>query len=259
VETRERILRAALDCFTELGYDRATVTLIRERSGVSNGALFHHFPNKEAIAGALYLDAMQSVQDGYWAVLNNRPATLRDAVAGIVRHQLAWTASNQQWARFLYAQGHLDWSTDAAGELRTLNRNLADAYRQWLGPFITTGRVRDLPIVVMVAVVHGPAHAVAQRWLAGQIGGSLISYADDLIDAAVAGLSDGPTSRRRRTRRPPVEGHIRIQLLADDGSVVSEGQGVAELNPVPATNHHPSGRQPAPPGRRVPDSNPPTA
>lgn len=237
MEIRERILGAALDCYTELGYDRTTIALIRERSGVSNGGLFHHFPNKEAIAAALYRDAMRSVQQGYWAALKERPATLRDAVAGIVGKLLAWIESNQQWARFLYAQGHLDWSTDAAGELRTINRDLARAYRQWLGPFITNGQVRDLPMVVMVAVVTGPAHAIAQRWLAGQISGPLVSYADDLIDAAVAGLSGSPTPRRHRKRRPPIEGRIRLQLLADDGTVVAEGEGVAELNSVAAATH----------------------
>jgi AcrR family transcriptional regulator len=235
VEIRERILQAALDCYTELGYDRTTVSLIRKRSGVSNGALFHHFPNKEAIAAALYLDAMRSVQEGYWALLKERPASLRDAVAGIIGKLLSWIESNERWARFLYAQGHIDWSTDAAGELRSLNRDLARAYRQWLGPFIADGQVRDLPMVVMVAVVTGPAHAIAQRWLAGQIGGSLVDYADDLIDAAVAGLSECPTPRRTRKRRQPVEGRVRLQLLADDGSVVAEGEGVAELHPAGAT------------------------
>lgn len=240
MEIRERILRAALDCYTELGYDRTTVALIRERSGVSNGALFHHFPNKEAIVAALYLDAMRSVQEGYWATLRERPATLRDAVAGIVGKQLTWIEANQQWAQFLYAQGQLDWSTDAAGELRTINRELALAYREWLDPFIANGQVRDLPVVVMVAVLTGPAHAIAQRWLAGQIGGSLVSYADDLIDAAVAGLSGNPTSRRQRKPKQPIAGHIRVQLVADDGSVVAEGEGIAELNSVVAAAQNPS-------------------
>jgi AcrR family transcriptional regulator len=237
VEIRERILRAALECYTELGYDRTTVALIRERSGVSNGALFHHFPNKEAIASALYLAAMRSVQEGYWATLNERPATLRDAVGGIVGKMLAWIESNQQWARFLYARGQLDWSTDAAGELRTINRDLVLAYRDWLDPFITTGQVRDLPMVVMVAVVTGPSHAIAQRWLAGQIDGSLVSYADDLIDAAVAGLSGSPTSRRQRKRKEPIAGHVRLQLFADDGTVVAEVEGVTSLKSVVVNQH----------------------
>ena len=87
--TRESILDSALECFTEDGYDRTTVARIREHSGVSNGALFHHFSSKEAIAGALYIEAMRSVQDGFWNVIRQSPATLREAVAGVIRQQLS--------------------------------------------------------------------------------------------------------------------------------------------------------------------------
>jgi AcrR family transcriptional regulator len=228
VEIRRRILQAALDCFTEDGYDRTTVARVRERSGVSNGALFHHFANKEAIADALYLDAMQSVQDDYWAVLDEHPASLRDAVGGLVTHMLSWIESHPAWARFLYAQGHLDWSSAAGSELAALNSDLAQAYRSWLNPFIATGEVRDLPMVVIVAVVTGPAHALAQRWLAGQLPDPLLDYAEDLTDAAVAALSGSPTAKSRRPR-PPRQGRIRLELVGDDGTILAEGDALATL------------------------------
>jgi hypothetical protein len=126
----------------------------------------------------------------------------------------------------------LDWSSAASGELRTLNKDLSAAYREWLGTFTRTGEARDLPMTIVVAVVTGPAHAIAQRWLAGQIRGPLVGYADDLIDAAVAGLGGAPASRRRRARKPPAEARIRIQCMADDGALVCEGHAIAELTPV---------------------------
>src|SRR5262249_56909925 len=116
--------------------------------------------------------------------------------------------------------------------LRTLNCDLAAASRKWLGNFMTAGEVASLPMTLVAAIVTGPAHAIAQRWLAGQIRGPLVSYADDLVDAAVAGLGTSPTPRRRRTRRPPAEGHIRVQLVADDGTILAEGHAVAELTSV---------------------------
>ena len=77
--TRARILDAALTSFLEAGYEQTTVALIRERSGVSNGALFHHFPTKEAIADALYVEAIASFQDELWQLLARRPRSLRAA------------------------------------------------------------------------------------------------------------------------------------------------------------------------------------
>jgi AcrR family transcriptional regulator len=231
METRDRILQAALDCFDDHGYDRTSIARIRDHSGVSNGALFHHFPNKEAIAEGLYLEAMRAVQQGYWSVLDQQPGTVHESVDGIIRNMLTWVEANPRWARFLYAHGHLDWSTAAGSELNTLNRELNAAYRAWLGTFIAAGTARDLPMVIAVAIVTGPAHAIAQRWLSGQIPGPLIGYADDLIDAAAAALSATPTSQRQPIVRTPVEGRVHIQLLGDDGTVVAEGEGTAALTP----------------------------
>ncbi|HXJ83399.1 MAG TPA: TetR/AcrR family transcriptional regulator [Candidatus Methylomirabilis sp.] len=51
--TRERILQAALQVFAEKGYHRAAVDDIVRASGTSKGAVYHHFPNKEALFLAL--------------------------------------------------------------------------------------------------------------------------------------------------------------------------------------------------------------
>ena len=228
---RERILDSALECFTADGYDRTTVARIREHSGVSNGALFHHFSSKEAIAGALYVDAMRSVQDGFWNVLRQRPATLREAVGGVIRQQLSWIDDNPDRARFLYGRGQLDWTTDAGGQLQDLNRDVTDAYRDWLSVLVERGEAKDLPMPVVVAIVTGPAHSIAQRWLLGQLPGSLLHYAEELIDAAVAGMSGVPTKRTRRPQQP-AQGRIRIQLLGPEGLIIAEGDAVAELIPV---------------------------
>jgi AcrR family transcriptional regulator len=225
---RERIVAAALECFSDEGYDRTTVARIREHAGVSNGAFFHHFPSKEAIADALYLDAMRSVQERYWDVLRRNPATLREAVGGIITAQLSWIEANPKQARFLYAQGHLDWTSDAGAQLQELNRGLTEAYREWLQPFVSRGEARDLSTVIAVAIVTGPAHAVAQRWLAGQVRTSLLRHADDLINAAVAGISGTPT-RRSRPQERPAQSRVRVQLLNNDGSVVAQGDAIAEL------------------------------
>ncbi|HYB70035.1 MAG TPA: TetR/AcrR family transcriptional regulator [Candidatus Bathyarchaeia archaeon] len=51
--TREKILQAALEVFAEKGYHRALVDDIVRASRTSKGAVYHHFPNKEALFLAL--------------------------------------------------------------------------------------------------------------------------------------------------------------------------------------------------------------
>jgi AcrR family transcriptional regulator len=233
-DTRRRILDAALACFTELGYEHTTIARIRARSGVSNGALFHHFPTKEAIADALYVDAIESFQDGLWELLRSRSRSLRAALSGGISHQLRWIEENQDRARFLYMRGHLDWDSPASAQLQELNRSLAQAYREWMTPLVDSGQIRPMSMLMLNAIVTGPVHAIAGRWLAGQLRSPLHAYADELADAATAALSGTPASARRQPPSLARRGRIRLELVSDDGSVLAGGEATAELVPVAA-------------------------
>jgi AcrR family transcriptional regulator len=233
-DTRARILDAALACFIELGYEQTTIARIRERSGASNGALFHHFASKEALAGALHVDAIMSFQEGLWELLRRKPRSLRAAVRGSISHQLEWIEANQDRAQFLYMRGHLDWDSPAGAQLVELNRNLAQAYRDWMAPLLDSGEIRPMSMLMMTAIVTGPVHAIARRSLAGQLGSPLSAYLDELVDAACAALSGTPAGARSRPRSLARHGRIRLELVSDDGSVVADGEATAELLPAHA-------------------------
>ena len=53
---RERLVVAAIDLFTERGYDATTVAQIAERAGVTKSTFFRHFPDKREllVAGQRY-------------------------------------------------------------------------------------------------------------------------------------------------------------------------------------------------------------
>ncbi|MGH2836288.1 MAG: TetR/AcrR family transcriptional regulator [Solirubrobacteraceae bacterium] len=57
---RERLVVAAVDLFTEQGYDATTVAQIAERAGVTKSTLFRYFPDKREIlvAGQEALSAL---------------------------------------------------------------------------------------------------------------------------------------------------------------------------------------------------------
>jgi AcrR family transcriptional regulator len=44
--SRQRLLDAAVECLAELGYARTTLPEVLRRAGLSNGAMWRHFPSK---------------------------------------------------------------------------------------------------------------------------------------------------------------------------------------------------------------------
>ena len=69
--TRNRILEAAEQCFARYGYDSTGVAEICKTAGISKGALYHHFPSKQAIFVEMFENwmegfvvGMEQVRDG---------------------------------------------------------------------------------------------------------------------------------------------------------------------------------------------------
>jgi TetR/AcrR family transcriptional regulator len=58
-----RVLRAAAEIFSSLGYDAASISAIAHRAGVSKANIFHHFKSKAALYQQVLHDACQSFSD----------------------------------------------------------------------------------------------------------------------------------------------------------------------------------------------------
>ena len=61
-ETRERIARAAVELFTEKGFETTTVDEIAQRADVAKGTFFNYFPRKEAVLTALAEDEVEEFE-----------------------------------------------------------------------------------------------------------------------------------------------------------------------------------------------------
>src|SRR5947209_16197880 len=60
---RRQILDGARSCFAKFGYEGATVRRLEEATGLSRGAIFHHFKDKESLFLALAEDDAQRMAD----------------------------------------------------------------------------------------------------------------------------------------------------------------------------------------------------
>lgn len=55
MDSKDKILSAALSLFIKEGFHGTSTSKIAEESGLSNGTLFHHFKTKESLINSLYL------------------------------------------------------------------------------------------------------------------------------------------------------------------------------------------------------------
>jgi AcrR family transcriptional regulator len=56
METRQKLMQAAHELIVEAGFDGMTTAAVARRAGVSEGAIYRHFPSKEALADAVFAD-----------------------------------------------------------------------------------------------------------------------------------------------------------------------------------------------------------
>lgn len=101
-----------------------TLDELRREAEVSVGSLYHHFPDKPALAAAVYAQVMTEYQDGFLAMLREQ-VTAEDGIRGGVRNHLDWVAAHRGEAALLLGD-RLD-----SAALRESNGNFFAGIRDW--------------------------------------------------------------------------------------------------------------------------------
>jgi AcrR family transcriptional regulator len=80
--TRQKILDAAIDLFSEVGYAAGGLGEIIERAGMTKGALYHHFDSKEALATAIIEQGTDLTRDAFRHVCESSSPALENLIHG---------------------------------------------------------------------------------------------------------------------------------------------------------------------------------
>ncbi|MFI6074249.1 TetR/AcrR family transcriptional regulator [Actinoplanes sp. NPDC051343] len=99
---RERLVLAAVDLFTEQGYDATTVTQIAERAGVTKSTFFRHFPDKRELLVAGQETMSRLLAEGI-AEAPADASPLAAVAAGLVRASSTMGPMNRELAPRLKA------------------------------------------------------------------------------------------------------------------------------------------------------------
>lgn len=92
-ETRERILESTVECLATKGWQATTTSVVADHSGVSRGALQHHFPTREELVLTVLDYMFESRVDRFQ--LDDEPPPGVDRFDCLVEQVLAYYASDQ--------------------------------------------------------------------------------------------------------------------------------------------------------------------
>ena len=99
---RERLVLAAVDLFTEQGYDATTVAQIAERAGVTKSTFFRHFPDKRELLVAGRETLSRLLAEGIAEAPGNA-SPLEAVAAGLARASTAMGPVSRELAPRLKA------------------------------------------------------------------------------------------------------------------------------------------------------------
>jgi AcrR family transcriptional regulator len=179
VATRERILRAALVVFAEKGYHRAAVDDIVRASRTSKGAVYHHFPNKEALFLALVdefsarlAEAIATAIDGARGALGKVEAALGAGLETFARHR--------ELARILLLES-VRLGSAYESKRAEVHGRFAALIQGYLDQAVAEGSIAPLDTRVATLAWLGAVNEVVIQWLHGD--------EPDLLSRAVPALT----------------------------------------------------------------------
>jgi AcrR family transcriptional regulator len=182
-QRKEDILLAALACFAEHGYPNTTMQDIRQKSGASNGSVYHHFSSKEGIAAALYVEAIVDYQARILAALDQNPQA-RAGVWAVVETHLDWVREKPEWARYLMEMRHAEFMKAAEEPLAEANRKFITGFINWLKPNLKSGALRRLPADLFMSLLLGPCQEYVRIWLEGKATTAVSAAKEELARSA---------------------------------------------------------------------------
>lgn len=164
VPTRERLLEAAAKVFLEHGFTAASMDLVRQEAGVSNGSLYHHYPTKAALADALYAYTLRDFHLALLPAIGGR-VSAQNGVKGLIRAYVQWVVQNPARARLLHKLRRTGDLTDTAAERNQANAEAYAVISGWVRQKVQAGELRDMPFAVWMALVFSPALSLTQQWV----------------------------------------------------------------------------------------------
>jgi len=157
---RAQILSAALRAFRERGYHATTLEHIADRLGVRKTALYHYFPDKEALLYACHLESLAQVHRTV-AEARERFATASEQLAHVIREHVRVMTDTLEGSPLAFEVTAL--APPHQAEVIASRDRYEHALREMIERGIAAGEFRSVDSKVPVFAILGAINWIA-RW-----------------------------------------------------------------------------------------------
>lgn len=157
-ERREDVFRAVFRIIGERGVTSLTTTVLAEEVGVTTGALFRHFPSRDAILQDAVEHALVKIEETF----PPRDLSPLDRVVGLARNRVRLFGSEPGLAWLVRSeQAYLTMPAGAVERLRGVVKRSAAYLLQAIRDGVSQGSIRDdIEPEDLLVVVMGTIHAL---------------------------------------------------------------------------------------------------
>lgn len=177
---KQAVLDTALKLFSKKGYFNTSVHDIRHTAGVSIGAIYHHFSNKEALAKALYESLLQQVDDAVQTACCNEQGCYAKSRA-IIQSLFSLTVEKPMTMQFILLAQHREYLPD---EAPICSSSPFQTMKDVVVEGMTGGEIREMDAWVAATAMFGGALRMMNLQLDGVLDKPLQDYCAGVVDCA---------------------------------------------------------------------------
>lgn len=177
-ELRDQVLDTALRLFSESGYFNTSIHDIRRAAGVSIGAIYHHFGNKETLARSLYERLLGQMDAAIGEACVGESGCLARSRA-IIARLFELTAEEPQMMQFVLLAQHREYLPE---EPPICSSQPFQFMRQVVEEGIAAGEIRPIEPWVAASAMFGGALRMMNLSLDGVLEHPLAAYTDEVVD-----------------------------------------------------------------------------
>jgi TetR/AcrR family transcriptional regulator len=191
LRSNDRILKKALELFSEKGYDATSVREICEAAGITKPTLYHFYGSKEGVYRAIVDGALMRFQSDVIRSLGGG-GSLRDRLVRMAQTYVEGTLREPDLARFVMALIHNSPRSAPATDLVGFYQTILDALAAALDGAVSGGELRpgrtDVRLLVFMGALGEAMHG---HLLVGQPD-LTPALAETLVDAVLEGWTASP-------------------------------------------------------------------